>query len=107
MKVKIDLIDSRPFWKRALIHAIKLPKVYNGSMQNGLPLIMDTGALVCITPRREDFIVYQDSKAKINNLSKTNTVTGEGVVRRSVRDKTCKIVNLDLPGYHTPHADVR
>ena len=80
------------------MHAIKLPKVYNGSMQNGLPLIMDTGASVCISPRQKEFIYYQNSKAKIKDLSKTNTVFGEGIVSWKVRNTTGKIVNLYLPG---------
>ena len=111
LKVKVNLFDQRPYWKRichqALVHAIKLPRAYNGSISNGLPLIVDTGASVCITPRREDFIFYRDSKVKIKDLSKTNTVAGEGIVRWKVRDKTGKIVNLDLPGYHIPNAEVR
>ena len=111
LKVKVNLFDQRPYWKRichqALVHAIKLPRAYNGSINNGLPLIVDTGASVCITPRREDFIFYRDSKVKIKDLSKTNTVAGEGIVRWKVRDKTGKIVNLDLPGYHIPNAEVR
>jgi len=44
---------------------------------------------------------------KIKDLLKTNTVAGEGIVRWKVRDKTGKIVNLDLPGYHIPNAEVR
>ena len=76
-------------------------------MKNGLPLIVDTGASVCISPKREDFIYYQDSKANIKDLSKTNTVSGEGIVGWKVRDTTGKVVNLDLPGYHIPSAEVR
>ena len=44
---------------------------------------------------------------KIKDLSKSNTVAGEGFVRWKVRDRTGKIVNLDLPGYHIPTAEVR
>ena len=107
LKVKTDLIDSRLFWKQAFVHAIKLPPAYNGSNQNGLSLIVDTRALVCISPKREAFIVYQNSKAKMKDLSTTNTVSGEGVISWRVRDTTGKIVNVDLPGYHIPNAEVR
>ena len=44
---------------------------------------------------------------EIKDLSKTNTVAGEGFVRWKVRDKTGKIVNLELPGYDIPNAEVR
>ena len=111
LEVTVDLLDQRPFLKRmyhrALVQSIKLPRAYKGSVSHGIPLIVDTGASVCITPRREDFILYRDSKVTIKDLSKTNTVAGEGVVRWKVRDKTGRVVNLDLPGYHIPNAEVR
>ena len=44
---------------------------------------------------------------KINYLSRTNTVAGEGFVRWKLRDKSGKTVNLDLPGYHIPNAEVQ
>ena len=62
---------------------------------------------MCITPRRNDFTVYRTSKVKIKDLSKSNTVTGEGFMRWKVRNTSGKIVNLDLPGYHIPMAEVR
>ena len=67
---------------------------------------MDKGASVCITPCQEDFTFHRDSKVEIKDLSKTNTVTDGGFVRWKVRDKTFKIVNLDLPGYHIPNVEV-
>ena len=61
-EVSINLLDPKPYWKqicsRVLVHAINLPRAYTGTIKNGLPLIVDTGASVCITPRQEDFIFY-------------------------------------------------
>ena len=55
LEVTVDFLDQRPYWKRiyhrALVHAIKLPRAYTGSIANSIPLIVDTGASVCITPR--------------------------------------------------------
>ena len=62
---------------------------------------------MCITPCREDFTVYRDSTVKIKDLSKTNTVAGEGLIRWKVKDKTGKTVFIELPGYHIPKAEVR
>ena len=55
-----------------------MPRAYAGSITNFLTLIVDLGASVCITPHREDFTFYCDSKVKIKDLSKSNTVAGEG-----------------------------
>ena len=71
------------------------------------PLIWDTGASVCISPHREDFISYKKSTARIKDLSSSNKVTGKGMVRWTVRDKDGGLVNLELPGYHIPKAEIR
>jgi len=110
LEVTINLLDQRPYWKRicqqALVHAIKLPRAYTGTIKNGLPLIVDTDASVSITPQREDFIFYRDSIVKIKDLSKPNTGAGESVVCWEVKDTSGKIVNLNLPGYHISNAEV-
>ena len=114
-EVTINLTNPKSVWKRmwdnfltrTLVHALAMPRAYAGTKSNGIPLIVDSGASVCITPRREDFIFYRDSKVKIKDLSKTNTVAGEGMIRWKVKDVTGKIVNIELPGYHIPNAEVR
>ncbi len=90
-----------------LLHSISLPRVYNSITDDGQLFIIDTGASFCITPHQSDFTFYRDSKVKIEDLSKSNTVKGEGFIRWKVRDTNGKIVNLDLPGYHMPAAEVQ
>ena len=70
-------------------------------------LIVDTGASVCITPCRSDFISYRPSKVKIKDLSKSNSVEGEGVVRWVITDSEGKPCTIELPGYHIPNADIK
>jgi hypothetical protein len=70
-------------------------------------LIIDPGASVCITPHRLDFITYKTSNMKIKDLSSSNKVAGEGLLRWKVEDCAGCVVNLDLPGYHIPGAEVR
>ena len=111
----VHLRDPWPVWKqllvrvlpKAFVHAFDLPQVCKGSVHDGVPLMVDSGASVCIAPRCDDFTVYRTSKVKIKDLSKSNTVAGEGFVRWKVRDTSGKNVNLDLPGYHIPMAEVR
>ena len=47
------------------------------------------------------------SKAKVKDLSKSNAVAGEGMIRWSVYDVDGKLVHLELPGYHISAAEVR
>ena len=73
----------------------------------GIPLIVDTGASVCISPRREDFISYSPSSIFIWDLSSSNKVAGEGMVRWSVRDVKGDLTTIEVPCYHIPKAEVR
>jgi hypothetical protein len=43
---------------------------------------------------------------KIKDLSLSNTVTGEGLMRWNVEDLADRVVNLDLPGYHISGVEV-
>jgi hypothetical protein len=51
---------------RTLLEPRGLP-AYLGSTMN-IPLIIDTGASICVSPCREDFISYKKSKVKIKAL---------------------------------------
>jgi transposase InsO family protein len=72
-----------------------------------IPLIMDTGASCCVSPCKEDFIEYRDSQVKITDLSATNSVAGEGLIRWKVLDASGNVQIIDVKGYHVPRASVR
>ncbi len=42
---------------------------------------MDTGALVWISPHKEDFATYVSGNMKIKDLSSTNKVAGKGIIK--------------------------
>ncbi len=44
---------------------------------------------------------------KIKDLSSSNVVAGEGLIRWNVADVAGRTVTLELPGYHIPGAEVR
>ena len=70
-------------------------------------LIIDSGASVYISPHWSDFLTYTTSNMRIKDLSSSNTVAGEGLLRWKVEDVTGRIVNLELHGYHIPGVEVR
>ena len=88
-------------------HVLSDPRCFIGQSYAQVPLIVDSGASVCVSPRREDFMSYRPSKMHIKDLSSSNKVQGEGMIRWSVLDINGKTVHLDLPGYHIPNAEVR
>jgi hypothetical protein len=71
------------------------------------PLIVDTGASVCITPLQSDFETYRPSTMKIKDLSSLNKVVGDGIISWHIVTNEKNQVTLKLPGFHIPTAVVR
>jgi hypothetical protein len=70
-------------------------------------LVIDSGASVCISPHQGDFINYGKSNMKIKDLSASNNVAGEGIIRWKLKDTSNSSVTVEVKGYHMPHASVR
>jgi hypothetical protein len=89
-------------------HSLHLPSCYQGIINNDLLLIIDSGASICITPHCSNFITYQQSKMKIKDLSSSNNVAGECLLRWKIEDVSGRIIiTFDLHGYHIPNAKIR
>eukprot|EP00804_Cyclotella_cryptica_P016253 CCRYP_005729-RA/>CCRYP_005729-RA protein AED:0.71 eAED:0.71 QI:0/0/0/0.5/1/1/2/0/350 len=71
------------------------------------PLIVDSGASCCISPCKCDFQSYSSSSAQIKDLSGTNAVAGEGLIRWKVLDRHGRPYIIEVKGYHIPKATVR
>ncbi|EJK75839.1 hypothetical protein THAOC_02428 [Thalassiosira oceanica] len=74
---------------------------------HGAPLIVDTGASVCVTPTRDDFVSYEPCDVEIKDLSSKNRVAGRGLVRWTVVDSRGLPCTLQAQAYHVPGTDVR
>ena len=91
---------------RCFVHCINSPRAYNAATKT-IPLIVDSGASVCISPCRDDFISFKQSTVKIRDLSKSNTVQGQGMIRWRVHDKNGVVTSIEVPGFYIPQAEVR
>eukprot|EP00804_Cyclotella_cryptica_P004979 CCRYP_014091-RB/>CCRYP_014091-RB protein AED:0.37 eAED:0.31 QI:0/0/0/1/1/1/2/0/446 len=102
--VSVDLRAPVPHHSFSLI-----PESAFSSMVNDLdpPLIVDSGASCCISPHRDDFESYSPSSAKIKDLSGTNSVAGEGMIRWCVFHSSGRDFTISIRGYHIPTASVR
>ena len=78
----------------------------SGSVLNS-SLVIDSSASVCIFPHQGDFINYGKSNMKIKDLSASNNVAGEGIIRWKLKDTSNSSVMVEVKGYHMPHASVR
>ena len=92
--------------RKCLLSSIDSPKCFS-SVAACSSVIVDSGASVCITPHRSDFLSYQSSSMKIKDLSSSNSVAGEGIVRWSFQGANGKSFSIEVVGYHIPTAEVR
>jgi hypothetical protein len=74
------------------------------------PLIWDTGASICVTPDKSDFIDY-DPKPDIKEVKglggKSSKVAGQGLVLWSLHDCNGTLRHLKLKAYHIPASTTR
>ena len=97
-RVKVDL-------RHALISSTEYPLCFSNSKVES-KVIVDTGVFVWISPNRTDFSTYAPSNMKIKDLSSTNTVEGEGLIRWDLQDESGYTVTVQAFGYHIPTAKV-
>ena len=72
----------------------------------GIPHAIDTVALVCISPRCEDFITYRPSNIKIKDLSSLSKVAGEGLIWWENSRHDGQFTTLKFPSYPIPQVEV-
>ncbi len=94
-----------PLQHKVLIWRFEDPRCFSKLI--GSSLIIDSGASVCISPHKSDFITYNKSKMKIKEISSSNHFAVEGIIRWSMHDALGTPIQIELLGYHLPKADVQ
>ena len=92
--------------QRVLVSIIDNPR-YLSSNTDESNLIVDAGTPVCILPHCSDFVMYENSKMKIRDLSSSIWVAREQWIHCwSIQDARGISVHIDPFGYHIPYAEV-
>ena len=85
-----------------------LPAIYVSSNPEELPIIIDTGASISISPLRSDFIaIHPPGLTSLNQVNGSTPVEGEGCLNWCIEDIHGKRVCLHTKGYHVPSASIR
>jgi hypothetical protein len=82
---------------RVFISLIDSPHCLSGPVVR-LNIIIDSGASVCISPHWSDFITFRSSKMRIKDLSSSNQVASEGIVRWKMQDTHGHPVDVEILG---------
>ena len=102
----IDLNSTKIPSFKAFLSTLDDPRCFRLSSTDTM-LIVDSGASVCISPLRSDFITYKPSLMKIKDLSSSNKVQGEGIIKWRILDSSGQEISIEVPGYHIPGVEVR
>jgi hypothetical protein len=104
----LDGVDLTKLYACPSIARVLVNYVFNINFTNE-PIIVDTGASVCITPHADDFKPgsYRPSTIKVKDLSGTNHAAGEGIIQWSVTDDSGNTRLLEVPGVHLDFSAVQ
>ena len=84
------------------------PSIYLSSHSNQLPIVINAGAPFSITPTLADFTqgIVLLACSRLNQLSRTTSVTGEGPFSWNIEDvkETCQ--RIDTQAYYVPSATI-
>jgi len=83
-------------------------QVYSSSTDS-LPIVIDTGASVTLSPNPDDFIgpIKPCSATRVNGLSSSTIVAGVGTVRWTIRDVMGTVRSIKTEAYYVPAASIR
>ena len=84
------------------------PTPSNTSKEKSFPVIWDSGASVCITHDRDDFINFSSSStlSRLNSVGGGHDVHGDGEVLWSIVDSTGMLRHLKVKAYYVPTSRV-
>ncbi len=85
------------------------PKVFLSSHRGDVPIVIDTGCSMSITPFIEDFVTDIEplEELEMHGLTDSVTIVGVGTVEWPVRDVFGRVSVLKTRAYHVPKATVR
>jgi hypothetical protein len=91
------------------------PSVFRSAISSrdqnkSFPIIWDSGASVCITPDKSDFVTYNNDAdiTKVKGLGgKVSAIIGQGEVDWSIHDVHGCLRHLRLKAYHIPKCSTR
>jgi hypothetical protein len=83
--------------------------VYFSNRPDDLPIVIDSGATLSLTPNRSDFIgeLRPAPMAELNGLSSTTAVEGFGTVEWTIRDLFGTMRTICTQAYYVPQATIR
>jgi hypothetical protein len=76
-----------------------------------MPVVFDTGASISVSPRKDDFISWEqygdNNNIQLNGITASTRVCGIGTIRWTLYDDEGRRHDIETKGYYVPDARVR
>jgi hypothetical protein len=92
-----------------LVELTRRRSVYFTNRAEELPIVIDTGASLSLTPVRSDFVgeIHSCDTRDLQGISSSTKVVGKGLVEWTVRDVFGVIRRIRTEAYYVPDASIR
>ena len=72
-----------------------------------LPIVIDTGASISLTPNRDDFVSFEATESSVHGIGAVSKVLGTGKVRWKIYDMNNKTHVIETRALYMPEATIR
>jgi hypothetical protein len=112
-QVLVSTADLQASFKAAksnqFVFSDRNPYILNAVDETKLPIVVDTGASISVTPNIADFVgpIKTSCCGSLQGLGDTKRVDGEGIMERQIRDVLGTVRTIRTRGYLVKSAKVR
>ena len=80
---------------------------FSRTTREDTPIVIDTGASTSVSPYREDFVTFTESRSTVTGIGSKGVVEGHGSVRWSIYDSNGNETVIETAAIYMPAATVR
>jgi len=106
--LSVDELSELKFSVKELVEVTRNRSVYFSNQVNDIPIVIDTGATMSVSPCKEDFIggIEQSDTKDLQGLSGATDCLGQGLVQWTVRDVFGAICTRKTQAYYVLKATI-
>jgi hypothetical protein len=105
--LSVDELSELKLTSKAMAELTRRRSIYFSNRADGIPIVIDTGASMSVSPCEEDFIDLDKTKGNLSSLAGDAGYEGIGTVRWTVRDVFGSVRVIETRAYYVPSATIR
>jgi hypothetical protein len=106
--ISVDELSELKFSSKEMAELTRKRSIYFSNREDGIPIVIDTGASMSVSPCEDDFIeLDKTNKGSLTALAGETGTEGVGTVRWTIRDVFGSVRVIETRAYHVPTASIR